>query len=63
MVTAGDLTRLMEREEHFFTIAVSDVMTPQPKRPRPIDLAATAVGVMERAGIMTLPVIDAQRHR
>jgi arabinose-5-phosphate isomerase len=61
VVTSGDLTRLMEREEHFFGIAVSDVMTRQPKTADPEQLAAAAVGVMERAGVMALPVIDEER--
>jgi arabinose-5-phosphate isomerase len=60
VVTSGDLTRLMEREEHFFPIAVSKVMTPSPKTASPEQLAAAAVGVMEQAGIMALPVLDPQ---
>jgi arabinose-5-phosphate isomerase len=62
VVTSGDLTRLMEREEHFFGIAVSDVMTSDPRTAEPDQLAAAAVGLMERAGIMALPVIGAQRQ-
>jgi arabinose-5-phosphate isomerase len=58
VVTTGDLTRLMEREEHFFPVAVSEVMTSQPRHTGPDELAATAVGVMERHGIMALPVLD-----
>jgi len=58
VVTAGDLTRLMEREEHFFGISVSEVMTRDPKAIDPEQLAATAVGLMERHGIMALPVVD-----
>jgi arabinose-5-phosphate isomerase len=58
VVTSGDLTRLMEREEHFFTIAVSEVMTTTPRTAEPDQLAATAVGVMERHGVMALPVVD-----
>lgn len=56
VVTSGDLTRLMEHEEHFFGIAVSEVMTDQPKTAAPEQLAAAAVGVMERSRIMALPV-------
>jgi arabinose-5-phosphate isomerase len=62
VVTAGDLTRLMEREEHFFGISVSEVMTRDPKTIDSEQLAATAVGLMERHGIMALPVVDAD-HR
>ena len=58
VVTSGDLTRLMEREEHFFAIPVSTVMTTNPRTARAGDLAASAVGLMERHGIMALPVID-----
>jgi arabinose-5-phosphate isomerase len=57
VVTSGDLTRLMEREEHFFTIVVSEVMTRNPRTAEPDGLAAAAVGVMERAGVMALPVV------
>jgi arabinose-5-phosphate isomerase len=58
VVTSGDLTRLMERNEEFFSIPVSQVMTVEPKWIAPDELAAAAVGLMERAGIMTLPVLD-----
>ena len=58
VLTSGDLTRLMEREEHFFTIAVSEVMTTTPRTAEPDQLAAAAVGVMERHGVMALPVVD-----
>lgn len=57
VVTSGDLTRLMEREEHFFGIVVSDVMTTDPRTAEPDWLAAAAVGVMERHGVMALPVV------
>lgn len=62
VVTSGDLTRLMEREEHFFTIPVSDVMTRTPRTAEPDQLAAAAVGVMERAGVMALPVVGERRR-
>jgi arabinose-5-phosphate isomerase len=62
VVTSGDLTRLMEREEHFFPIAVSEVMTRTPRTAEPDQLAAAAVGVMERSGVMALPVVDGE-HR
>jgi arabinose-5-phosphate isomerase len=58
VVTAGDLTRLMERAKDFLDIPVRDVMTRSPKSTTPDELAATAVGVMERHGIMALPVLD-----
>jgi arabinose-5-phosphate isomerase len=62
VVTAGDLTRLMEHEESFFTVPVAEVMTMAPKTARPGDLAAAAVGLMERAGIMAMPVVDETLH-
>jgi arabinose-5-phosphate isomerase len=62
VVTSGDLTRLMEREEHFFAIPVSHVMTTDPRTADADQLAAAAVGVMERSGVMALPVVDAD-HR
>jgi arabinose-5-phosphate isomerase len=62
VVTSGDLTRLMEREEHFFRIAVSEVMTTTPRTTEPDELAAAAVGLMERHGVMALPVLDGERR-
>ncbi len=62
VVTSGDLTRLMEREEHFFSIAVSKIMTRHPRTAEPGQLAAAAVGLMERHGIMALPVVDETEH-
>ncbi|WP_349263975.1 KpsF/GutQ family sugar-phosphate isomerase [Longimicrobium sp.] len=60
VVTSGDLTRLMEREEQFFRISVSEVMTNTPRTAEPDQLAAAAVGVMERHGVMALPVVDGE---
>lgn len=57
VVTAGDLTRLMEREEHFFERTVRDVMTEDPQTVDAEQLAAHAAGVMERCGVMALPVL------
>ena len=58
VVTSGDLTRLMEHEEDFFSVPVSEVMTRSPKTAAADDLGATAVGIMERTGIMAMPVLD-----
>jgi arabinose-5-phosphate isomerase len=62
VVTSGDLTRLMEREEAFFSVPVSEVMTRTPRSAEPDQLAAAAVGLMERSGIMALPVLDGERR-
>jgi arabinose-5-phosphate isomerase len=61
VVTAGDLTRLMERTDRFLDLPVSSVMTQTPKATTPDELAAAAVRVMEQHGIMALPVLDGGR--
>jgi arabinose-5-phosphate isomerase len=58
VVTAGDLTRLMEREDDVFRVPVVAVMTHSPKTARPDELASAAVYRMEQHGIMALPVVD-----
>jgi arabinose-5-phosphate isomerase len=62
VVTSGDLTRLMEREEDFLSFPVAEVMTPTPRTAQPDQLAAGAVGLMERHGVMALPVLDQDRR-
>ena len=37
-------------------------MTREPRTARPGELAAQAVGVMERHGVMALPVVDEERR-
>src|SRR5207245_4978679 len=61
VVTAGDLTRLMERTDRFLNIPVGEVMTKTPKSTTAEELAAAAVSLMERHGIMSLPVLDADK--
>lgn len=58
VVTSGDLTRLMDREEDFLSVAVGTIMTASPRTTEPNQLAAHAVGVMERHGVMALPVLE-----
>lgn len=62
VVTSGDLTRVMEREQDFLGLSVRDVMTTTPKTAEPEQLAASAVGIMERFGVMALPVILPDRR-
>jgi arabinose-5-phosphate isomerase len=62
VVTAGDLTRLMERSDTFLDIRVGDVMTKTPKSTTADELASAAVSVMERHGIMALPVLDEDKR-
>ncbi|OLC04042.1 MAG: D-arabinose 5-phosphate isomerase [Gemmatimonadetes bacterium 13_1_40CM_69_22] len=61
VVTAGDLTRLMEKTNHFLDLPVGQVMTKTPKATTPEELAGAAVRVMEQHGIMALPVLDGGR--
>lgn len=58
VLTAGDLTRLMEREADFLSIPVADVMTREPKTAAPHELGSAAASRMETHGIMALPVVD-----
>lgn len=58
VVTAGDLTRLMEHDPDFLERPVSSVMTRAPKTARPDELGSAAVRRMEQYGVMALPVQD-----
>jgi arabinose-5-phosphate isomerase len=62
VVTSGDLTRLMERQNDFLSVRVGEVMTTTPRTIQADQLAAGAVGLMERHGVMALPVLDEQRR-
>ncbi len=61
VVTAGDLTRLMERDANFLEASVREVMTRTPKLVRVGELASAALHLMEKHGIMALPVVDDER--
>ncbi len=58
VVTAGDLTRLMERENDVFPVPVERVMNRQPKTARAEELGSAVVYRMEKFGIMAMPVLD-----
>ena len=58
VVTAGDLTRLMERRADFLDVPVSEVMTRTPKLTNPDTLGSTAVNRLEQNRIMAMPVVD-----
>jgi arabinose-5-phosphate isomerase len=58
VLTTGDLTRLAERDSTFLERPVSEVMTRSAKTASPDDLAGAAVGVMQRHGIIVLPVVE-----
>lgn len=62
VVTAGDLTRLMERTDNVFDMPVVDVMNRAPKLIGPDELGSAAVFKMETHGIMALPVVDGEHH-
>lgn len=56
--TAGDFTRLMEREANPFDIPLERVMTRSPRTAQAQELASAAVYRMEQFGIMAMPVTD-----
>jgi arabinose-5-phosphate isomerase len=60
VVTAGDLTRLMEKDPAWPDRSVSGVMTRSPRVAHMGELAAAAVRRMEQGpgGVMALPVVD-----
>jgi arabinose-5-phosphate isomerase len=58
VVTAGDLTRLMEKTDDIFDLPVSAVMTQTPRLTSADTLAAAAIYQMETWGIMALPVVE-----
>jgi arabinose-5-phosphate isomerase len=60
VVTAGDLTRLAERTHDYLGLTASEVMTVTPRTIGVDELAAGAVGQMERQAIISAPVIDAE---
>ncbi len=58
VLTAGDLTRLMEREENVFPVPVTAVMNIDAKSATPDELGSAVVYRMEQHGIMAMPVLD-----
>jgi arabinose-5-phosphate isomerase len=57
VVTAGDLTRLMDRDPAFLDRPVADVMTHKPKTASASELGSAAASRMEAHGVMALPVV------
>jgi arabinose-5-phosphate isomerase len=62
VLTAGDLTRLMEHDEAFLDVSVSAIMSREPKTAGPQELGSAAVRRMEDYGVMALPVLDANNR-
>jgi arabinose-5-phosphate isomerase len=58
VMTAGDLTRMMEHEEDILAVPVERVLNRTPKTARHNELASAVVFRMEQHGIMAMPVID-----
>jgi arabinose-5-phosphate isomerase len=58
VVTSGDLTRLMEREENVMPVPVRSVMTITPRLAHDDELGSAVVYRMEQHGIISMPVID-----
>lgn len=59
VLTAGDLSRLIERGGDIFPIPVRTVMTKQPKIAHIGELASAVAYRMEKHGLMAFPVVDA----
>jgi arabinose-5-phosphate isomerase len=59
VLTAGDLSRMVERGGDLFPIPVRTVMTTTPKLARVGELASAVAYRMEDHGIMAMPVVDA----
>src|SRR6185369_14528446 len=58
VLTAGDLSRLLEREGPLLTVPVRNVMTKTPKIAHTGELASAVVYRLEQHGIMAMPVVD-----
>jgi arabinose-5-phosphate isomerase len=62
VLTTGDLSRLMEREENVFPIPVTKVMNTKPKVAQADELGSAVVYRMETHGIIAMPVLDGQNR-
>ena len=57
VMTAGDLTRTMEREPNILEVPIDRVLNRSPKVARTDELASAVVYRMEKHGIMSMPVV------
>ena len=62
VITSGDLTRLMEREENVMPVPVRTVMTLKPRIAHDDELGSAVVYRMEQFGIISMPVIDREER-
>jgi len=58
VLTAGDLSRLVEHSEELWSVPVRGVMTRGPKLARTGELASAVLYRMEQHGIMAMPVVN-----
>jgi arabinose-5-phosphate isomerase len=58
VLTAGDVSRLIERSDDLWSIPVRGVMTRDPKLANTGELASAVVYRMEQIGIMAMPVVN-----
>src|SRR4051812_30295646 len=58
ILTAGDLSRLLEHSNDVFSIDLMSVLTKGPKVAKVDELASAVVYRMEQHGIMVMPVVD-----
>jgi arabinose-5-phosphate isomerase len=58
VLTAGDLTRLMEHEADVLAHPVERIMTRAPRTARVGELASAVTYRMEANGVMAMPVLD-----
>jgi arabinose-5-phosphate isomerase len=57
VLTAGDLSRLVERSDDLWAVPIHGVMTRNPKLARADELASAVLYRMEQHGIMAMPVV------
>jgi arabinose-5-phosphate isomerase len=58
VVTSGDLTRLMEKEDNVMPVPVASIMTRTPRIAKHDELGSAVVYRMEQHGIISMPVVD-----
>jgi arabinose-5-phosphate isomerase len=62
VLTAGDLSRMLERGGDILPVSVQSVMTKTPKIARMGELASAVAYRLEQHGIMAVPVVDADER-
>jgi arabinose-5-phosphate isomerase len=58
ILTAGDLTRLIEHSDNVFAVDLASVLNRSPKVARSGELASAVAYRMEQVGIMVMPVVN-----